>query len=455
MSTSVADVSSIVDSVSSPDPSPAPPPEVEASEPEITTPDSSTPDAPEVDAATPPDSPDSGGEITPEPSVDGRTNPAQVRSALKALRDSDPKNAPIARELNDAYGRYNAYKESFPTVADARNAKAFLDANGGVEGLTSLHETIQSVNETDSLLYAGDPRVLDSLIEDMKAEGKLDAFSKLAGPYLDKLRGLNEKAYFETIKPHFYQTMAELGIGRVFTALHNALSGEKPDLETAKGWAIELNRWFKEIEDGVKQTDKSRLDPDRQAFEKERSDFQTTKQKEFQSGVANEADSYNNHALGDALRPYFKLPYFKNLTSNRSSLISLAKEVKGTLFEELNADKTYQAQMAAFFAGKSPDKSRIAQYHQAKVDTMAKRIVKQVIETRYPDYAKKTALAPQPAAAPAPDAAAQKGQPEYVKAKPEWDSIDWSKDPGKMLFVTGKAYLKGSGKFVYWGKQKK
>ena len=453
MATSLADVSSIVDFASTPDPTPTPTPDPVA-EPETPTPaDSPAPETP--DSGDPaPESPDPGGEPAAEPGVDGRTNPAAIRSALKALRDSDPKNAPLARELNDAYGRYNAYKESFPTVASARDAKAFIDANGGIEGLTALHETVKSVGETDAMLYSGDPRVLDSIIEDMRKEGKIDAFSKLAGPYLDKLRGVDEKGYFNVLKPHFYQGLVDTGVPGVIGALAKALSGEKPDLETAKGLLSEFSNWLNGLRDSVERTDKSKLDPDRQAFEKERSDFQTQKQTEFKNGIASSADSYSNQALGKALAPFRKLPFIANLFTNDKAKISLAREIKSSLLEELTADKTYQSQMQAFLAGKSPDKARIQQYHQSKVDTIAQRVVKQVIETRYPDYAKKVAAQPKPGAKPAA-AAPQSGQPEYVKSKPEWDSIDWDKDPGKMLFVTGKAYLKGSGKFVYWGKQKK
>jgi hypothetical protein len=134
----------------------------------------------EPDAEGEVDAPESGEVVAPEGDkpVDGRTNPAAIRSALKAFRDLDPKNAPIAKELNNAYGRYTAYREVFPKVEEARNAKALIDANGGHEGIASLQETIRAVNETDQLLYAGDPRVLDQLIEDFKSENKLDALDR-------------------------------------------------------------------------------------------------------------------------------------------------------------------------------------------------------------------------------------------------------------------------------------
>lgn len=446
------DFSAILDVAEVPEVTPAAEP-TPTSEPELDTPAPETDAAPSPDGAQPESEPaEPGAEPGSEPPVDGRTNPAQIRSALKAFRDSDPKNAPVARELNDGYGRYLAYKNSFPTVAEARDAKAFLDANGGVEGLSELHSTIQSVNETDNLLYSGDPRVLDNIIEDMRRENKLDAFSKLASPYLDKLRSIDEKGYFEAIRPHFYQGLVATNVPEVVNALAKALSGEKPDVESAKGLLSEFSNWLNGLRDSVERSDRSKLDPDRQAFEKQVSEFQTAKQKEFQEGVASSAESHNNQALGGALKPYLKLPYFKQLATNRASMTSLAREIKSTLMDELGADKSYQSQMDAFFAAKSPDKARISQYHNSKVDAIAPRIVKQVIENRYPDYAKKTAAPARQTPAPNAQQTPQSNKPTFIKSKPEWEQIDWEKDPQKMLFITGRAFLKG-GKFVTWNKK--
>lgn len=448
---SAADVSSLVDIASSSDVTPTETP-VETEVVETETPEESSVETSDTDETQSAD--DVSGADKP---VDGRTNPAAIRSALKAFRDLDPKNAPIARELNDAYGRYSAYKQVFPKVADAQNAKALLDAVGGDAGLSALQDTIKSANETDALLYAGDPRLFDQLIEDFKAENKLDAFGKLASPFLDKLRGVDEKAYFDAVKPHFFQGLVDANLPGVLGALSKALAGETPNLEVVKGLIGEMTQWFDNLRNSVETKDKTKLDPERQAFEKERTEFQTSKQKEFQTGVATSCDSHNNTALGTALKPFLKLPFFKGFT--RDSLIDLGNGLKGKLFSELKADATYQAQMDAFWSAKSPDKAKIEQYHKAKVDTMAKRIVQTMLETRYPGYAKKTSAAGAAAGRgkPAAAAAAAKGvadqpqqtKPLFVQTKPAWESIDWDKDPNKMLFITGRAYLK-TGKFVTW-----
>ncbi len=453
-----ADVSAIVDLASSPEVTPAPTP-TPTPEPSATPEISAAESVQETDLSTEreqPETPEQGeATVEPEAPVDGRTNPAAVRSALKAFRDLDPKNAPLARELNDSYGRWQAAKQVFPGgVTEMRNVKAFVDANGGIEGLTSLHETIKSVNETDELLYSGDPRVLDNIIEDMRRENKLESFSKLAGPFLEKLRGLDEKSYFNTLKPHFYQGLVDTGVPDVVSKISKFLTGEKPDLESAKGLLTEFSNWLNGLRDSVERTDKSKLDPDRQAFEKERSDFQSAQKKEFNDSVASAADKYNNESLGTALKPFLKLPFFKNLTGNRDALLDLAGGIKTRLFNELKSDKTYQAQMNAFFAQKTPDKAKISQYHNAKVDTIAQRIVKQVIETRYPDYSKRTAVAARPAA-PVAKPTTEPGaapKPEFVKSKPDGETIDWDKDGQRLLFITGRAFLK-NGKFVTWNKK--
>lgn len=445
-----ADVSALVDVVSSPDPTPS-----SAPEPDLGTdvPDVGTTDVLDTDPSPEGEVGDGGGEPQPdgEKPVDGRTNPAQIRSALKALRDSDPKNAPIARDLNNAYGRYTAYKESFPTVADARNAKAFIDANGGIEGLTSLHETVKSVQATDDLLYAGDPRVLDGLYEDMQKAGKPDAFAKLAGPYLDKLRTLNEKAYFDTMKPHFYQGLVGIGLPGFMQGLVKALSGDAPNIEGARGLVSELSNWFDNLRNGVETADKSRLDPDRQAFEKERTKFYSEQQQNFQRSVATDLDSYSARTVGAELKPYLnKYPLLKAVKSNPESMKSLAIEVMTELRANLG-DDAYKKQMDAFFSQKQPDKGRIQQYHNSKVDAIKKRIVEQVLERRYPNYMKAGAVRPAAAARPnTPAAPSADGRPEYVKSRPADNQIDWDRDPQRLLFITGKAYLKGTNRLVSW-----
>jgi site-specific DNA-methyltransferase (adenine-specific) len=59
--------------------------------------------------------------------VDGRTNPAKIRSALKAFREASPENAQAAKALNDSYGRWEAAKQVFPGgVSEMKTVKAHI-----------------------------------------------------------------------------------------------------------------------------------------------------------------------------------------------------------------------------------------------------------------------------------------------------------------------------------------
>jgi hypothetical protein len=446
------DVTGLIDLATAPDPAPAPTEEAVAAPvaPDQTLTEDVSPDNTEVDGEP---AAEGLGEDKP---VDARTNPAAVRAALKALRDSDPKMAPIARQLNDAFGRYNAYKSVFPKVADAQNARALLDAVGGDEGLTALQERTKSFAATDQKLYAGDPSVLDDIIEDMKSEGKIDAFGKLASPFLEKLRATDEKAYFAAMKPHFFQGLRDVGFQNVLQGIIENLSGETPNVNNAKAIASQMANWYEDLKASVDTASKQNLDPERQAFEQERTKFQTERQKEFQTSVANECDSHNNKALGSALKSYLSMPFFKGWS--RESLVDLGAGLKQQLFSELGADKTYQAQMDAFFSQKSPDKGKITAYHTAKVDTMAKRIVKDLLNRRYPGFAKaQGTVGKAPAKLVAASQGAQPGQPAkptYISSKPAWDDINWDLDPTQRHYITGRAVLK-NGKFVSWSPKDK
>lgn len=451
-----ADVSALLDIASTPDLTPVTP-SSPSPEPDTETADSALPEAaPEQPEGQQSD--ESSGDVqddTPgeEKPIDGRTNPVQIRSALKRFRDSAPENAGPARELNNGYGRYLAYKDSFPTVDEARSAKALLDAVGGDTGLATLQEQVKSLGETDSLLYSGDPRVLDNLIDDMRSEGKLDAFGKLASPFLDKLRSVDEKAYLAALKPHFFQQLVNVGVPNVLQSIQKALSSEKPDLETARGWIAEFNNWFDNLRNGVETAAKAGLDPERQAFQQERTKWESERTDTFKREVASSNVSHTLRSLGSALKPYMKLPYFKNFSD--ASKKDLASGLFQQAISELTADKSYQSQMDAFFSQKAPDRKSIEQYHAAKLDSMSQRIVKSMLETRYPNYArgaKATPTSVKPAAAK-PGAAGQQptaGKPVFVNARPKYEDLDMDKDPNKYLFISGRGYRKADGRFVTW-----
>ena len=440
-----ADVSALLEAASTPTPAP------------VTTPNTET--TPEVDETPsevenqPTEASETGAEPTETPTeqekIDARKNPDAIRKVLRQLRDSSPENAPVARQLNNIVGRENAYAQVFPKVEDARQAKFLLDSIGGGEGLSSLQSTIKSINETDALLYAGDAKVLDSLLEDMKAAGKPEAFGKLAGPYLDKLAEVDPKSYGSTLRPHVFRSLVQAAFPDMLAGFDEALNGKdaegKPavNVEMVKHLAAEMKRWFNAEKQAVEGAAKSpKDDPDRQAFERERSEFQTQKQKAFESEVNGEWNRVNASALGESLKPYLKLPFAKNWTD--ATKTSVAREIMQTALADLNADKSYQSQMDALWSESKPDKAKIIDYHKRKMDLIKKRVVSEVLEARYPGFSSVKG-APQPARPVATKGAPQNtaGKAIFQATKPKTGdpNVDWDRT-SDTLYTTGRFYDK-------------
>lgn len=444
MATAVADVSGLIEAASSPDPTP--------STPVTITPEEVVSESPEGEVTETPESGEGAAKTAAagdETKVDARNNPDAIRKALRALRDSDPVNAPIARQLNDIVGREKAFRDVFPKVSDAKQAKFLLDTIGGGEGLSQLQSTIKAVNDTDQLLYAGDAKVIQNLYEDAKAAGHPEALGKLASPFLEHLRDNDEPAYKAAIRPHLHSELVSAGFAEVLKAMDAAINAVQdgkpaPDLRVLTHNVAEMKNWFGWLDGEVQKGQKSALDPERQALAKERSEFQSEKQKAFQGEVHSEWNRVNNQVLGEALKPYLKLPFAKGWGD--ATKVSLAREITSTLMAELSADKAYQATMDGYWSEPKPDKAKILKFHKEKLGLIGPRIVKDVLDTRHPGFSsvKGAPVAAKPAGQAAPVTPAVKaGKPVFQATKPAMGDpiVDWDRT-SNVLYATSRFYDK-------------
>ncbi len=400
--------------------------------------------------------------------------PQGVRQALKSLKDADAKNAPIVKELHGAYERWTAAKQIFPKgVAEMKAAKELIDLVGGTEGYEQQMQLVEAIKASDEKIYNGDGSIHDDIVEDLKSENKLDQYPALVSAGVDKLKSIDQKAYDSMIQPHLFNELNEANFPGAVGSLLKALTlpaDAKPEdvlkaVEAAKGVISSMDKWWKGIEGQQKTLQSTKVDPERQKleadrlkFQNEQKEFATKQTKEFQESVGKEAGVVDRQLLGKALNPFFKSPYFKSFTKDNWQ--PLANLIQNDLYETLKSDRTYQAQMKAMWAEKSPDKAKILEYRKAKVEGLAEDIVRRSVQKMYPEHAKGGSAAGRVAAAKAKtdattkaDAvAASSGNPVYVAVKPAWEKIDWSKDPKQYYYTAGKAFLLGSGKFVTWRK---
>jgi hypothetical protein len=422
-----------------------------------------------------------GAEKKADPTKEGTevketdSTPQNVRKALKAMRDADPANAKIAKELHNSYERAAAFQKEFPSVQEARDAKAFIDSVGGHEGWEAAQATIANIEETDALLYAGDKKLVDNVVADLKETGNLAALGKIGPAFIDAMKSnMEAKAFSSVIQPHVIATLEGVNLHGAITALGSTVAklfGEDGKtvnadaLKTLKEIASDMDAWWKgekKQQAAAAAPPKDDVNPEREKFNKEKADWEAGKKKEFNENVGKDCEKYNNKALGGHLKGYLNTAFFKEFP--RETLIDLGNGIKERLYKTLEGDSIYQKQMKSMWSTKTPDAAKIKEYHNAKLDAIAEKIVRDTIQARYPNYAKGGKAAGRVAAAETRKVAENKvaeksvasGQPVYVAQKPKWEAIDWAKDPKQLLYIAGKAFLKPvgktPGKFVTWRK---
>lgn len=411
--------------------------------------------------------------------------PANIRTALKAMRDADPKNAGVVKELHGAFERWNAAKEVFPKgVAEMQEAKAFIDSVGGPEGYQKMQQAFEQVSATDELLYSANPELWDNVIADLKASGHPEALGALAPSLLQKLKTHDSEAFYNTTIPVVANALKEIHMDAFVSQFNEAVTAKDatgatvPNIAKITELIKSLTDWYGDLDKDAKTRTTAPVDtPERKkflaektAFEKTKSDAATADRTKFESGVAEECDKRNNVILGKSLGGFLKMPFFKDFP--RETLIDLGNGIKESLYAALKANKGYQIQMDAMWKQKSPDRAKMVQYHEAAVQAIANDIVTKKIQSRYPGYAKGgSAAGKQAAAVVKKDDAAKAaiksvttGKPIYVATRPENIVRDPIKVGGRdystadliNLQITGKGFVKTSDgksvKFVTWRK---
>jgi hypothetical protein len=399
--------------------------------------------------------------------------PTAVRQALKSLKELDSKNAAVVKQLHGHFERYEAVR---PLLGkEGPNGLKSLLADTGAKDITELRqsytqtrEQVEAVRATDELLYAADAKLCENVYDDMKAAGKEGVYGKVVANFLDHLKRTDATGYYETTKPHMVSGLHEVGFPAAINSVYAAL--EAGDTEKAKSVLKSMGGWFNNLNNEV--SEKGKISKERAAWEAEKAkagESEAAKARvAVENGIAETCDKSNNTILGKELGAFFKLPFFKDF--KRENWIPLGNEIKSSLYAELKNDKGYQTQMSAMWKAKTPDKAKMVEYHNAKVQSIANRLVTDTVKRLYPGYAKGGSAAGKAAAANAAKAANTKasaqsvatGKPIYVASRPENIVREDTKIGNRMftaedlrtLQVAGRGYVRStdgkSFKYVTW-----
>jgi len=425
-----------------------------------------------------------GSEKTDEQKEDFRAKaenrapmPSEVRAALKALREMDSKNANIVKQLHGAYERYTAIKEALGNEGP-NGLKSLLSEVGAKNigearaAFTKQAEVFDAVRATDELLYVADPVLSQNVYDDMQAQGKEGMYGKVVSNFVQHLKEADATAYYEQVaKPLFLQGMDEAGMPNAINSLHNALVAG--DTEKAKAITKNIAKFYNDLRD--EQGESAKISKERAAWEAEKTTKETASQKaernKVENSVAEECERSSNVELGKFLGGFLRLPFFKDWT--RETKVDLGNGIKERLYSSLKADKQYQSQMDSLWKGKTIDRAKMVQVHTAWLQQHGDALVRGVVQTRYPGYAKGGSAAGRVASATATKTAATRaaassistGKPIYVASKPtnliresvKINGRQYTTNDLDLMVVTGKGFVRTndgkSVRLVTWRKQ--
>ena len=92
--------------------------------------------------------------------TDGRKIDDATKKALASLKKVDPA---AAKRVAEAYFKKQGYEKVFPTIHEARGAKATLEAVGGTKGIAEMQTAVSDYDREIAQFAQGDPELINNL----------------------------------------------------------------------------------------------------------------------------------------------------------------------------------------------------------------------------------------------------------------------------------------------------
>jgi hypothetical protein len=190
-------------------------------------------------------------------------------------------------------------KQHFPGgVTEAVKIKQSFERYGGEEGLADFDTLKRGFETIDKDFAEGNEAVLDEMV----AEGS-DGFVKLMGPALDRFQKVNAEAYNHTLGKVFWYTLLQHGVVNDLSALETALEGK--NFEQAVAALSKVGKFLETMNGLATKVPEKKIDPEREAFQKEKSEWEQGKQKEFGDGVRKDIGNYSKQGIETRLAREF------------------------------------------------------------------------------------------------------------------------------------------------------
>jgi len=362
-----------------------------------------------------------------------------IKEALRVLKESNPA---AAKALNEAFFQRKEFLRDFPEgLASVRQLKTVFDAVGGADGFANLQQRSVTLDAIDNDIAEGNPKVLDEIIKDAP-----DGFKKLVPEIVSRLESLDPKAYGDALRPHFVRTLESAGFDGVISDIDAALkAGDGPAISKVIN---NLYKWYTGLKQQVQKN--SSVDPDRQKLDFDRAKFSEERESTYRQDIGRQANTFMSSEVVKAVAPLLK---GKALGAEAKS--DLDSGISAEVNKRLTADTNYQTQVKAFLKSKNRDTGKIVAYINAKLADIVPKAAQAVWTRRYgavPAKAVSTAAAVPGKTTPTAGKIGGNSVPTMLAKAPSTSELDLTRDPRMLMFMTGKGYLKSTGKYVTWKK---
>ena len=328
----------------------------------------------------------------PAEKVDNRQNPDALRKALKWLRENGQEHSKAAQDLERSLGELKSWKTVAPTVREAREIKAAFDAVGGREKLAEMQQYTTQMREVDSLIEAGDERVLPMILE--SAESKAGVAKLLPG-LMRELEKTHSAEVQRAIQPHVAGYLDSQGFSEVLNAMGRAFKANEP--ANAQKLLGQLIAWWNKNAGEGGEVQKP---PQQEAWEREREQFQQTRFDDEVKSAFGKSIDYASATIDRELAPELKR---YGIPQETAELIRA--DVWRRVEKERNADPIFKARINDLVNGRARKVDpQTTAFLNAQVDQRVKEAVRKEIGLRYGFMKKPAAAAPEKTSVTAPPA---------------------------------------------------
>jgi hypothetical protein len=357
--------------------------------------------------------------------TDNRQVPDAIRKTLKGMREN-PETKAVAETFAKSLNENKSYKNFFPTVGEAKQAKQALEAIGGAGKIAELQQSGNRMREVDALIESGDKSAVPVILESPEARAGI---VKLLPDLLEELGKTHSKEIQGALKSHSAQFLDSEGFPDALDEMVAIFKGPgTAEEKLARMIDIrgKMANWFRSL--GARQQSQ---DPEREAFQRER---QTWEQTRFQESVS----SAFNAVLSDAqTKIVAKLKGDAQKLGADADLQEIwLRDIWKIIETRRNADNFFTADVNSKFNERtkkvSPDAAQWAiKFTDQYLDEAYRRVMGPRLRSVTPQPAKKTVATTAPNANP-PEIDMQ----ETLKRA-------GSRDAMRDSILAGKAFAKG------------